>query len=139
MIAKSFKEKDSIEIIDEELRDSSAINRKNLEEYEAIKKESLMKDRENASLKDHIKKMECELLKRAAEYRNLTKVLKDSSEECNQVAVKNKLLNEKLAEKESEINFLIRNLDESDKEMHKQQAKLNEKISILTFLKKLYG
>ena len=139
MIAKSFKEKDSIEIIDEELRDSSAINRKNLEEYEAIKKESLMKDREIASLKDHIEKMECELLKRAAEYRNLTKVLKDSSEECNQVAVKNKLLNEKLAEKESEINFLIRNLDESDKEMHKQQAKLNEKISILTFLKKLYG
>ena len=104
MIAKSFKEKDSIEIIDEELRDSSAINRKNLEEYEAIKKENLMKDREIASLKDHIRAIE-----------------RDSQ-----------MLNE-------EINFMIRNLDETYKEMHKQQAKLNEKISILTFLKKLYG
>ena len=176
-----------IKKIRQALECGSAINRKNLDELETIKKSSIIKDKEIASLKDHIRaigresemlsaakieienlalsnnryadalrslsvdnsmtkqdneqlktkhdnlkleleKMECEILKRAAENRNLTKVLKETSDANNQVAAINKLQSETLVEKESEIDFLIRNLDESDQEMQKQQAEQNEKV-----------
>ena len=172
-----------IKKIRQALECGSAINRKNLDELETIKKSSIIKDKEIASLKDHIRaigresemlsaakieienlalsnnryadalrslsvdnsmtkqlktkhdnlkleleKMECEILKRAAEKRNLTKVLNETSDASNQVAAINKLQSETLVEKEPEIDFLIRNLDESDQEMQKQQAEQNEKI-----------